>query len=987
MPPWTHKRKRETCQNTNKIRRVEEKSDVSDHTNANTKPMRRFCQIKYRDRPIKEGEKEVVVTGTTPLGTNKKLNRNQDVVSPDVKVPMESHQNYSQNRFRFVVLDSESEDEPMFTKKDLGKYSDSQVVKESKGSTKREENNSQLDLGVLESCRQSCLPSKLKSFEDSEITNKLRGPVEDIYSESELDHKRVPLKWQPHDSGGTLAVRDSESEDDMYPLKIALARIKNSKVAKESRGLGQGGGYSFRSEDIVCASTSSTSSCITTSYGDEKSCTTVDKKDISQCQINEDERKVCHQCRRKDERVVVPCRKCRQKLYCVTCILNWYPQIPEEQIATACPFCRGNCNCKTCLHSIGHAKMKQTNLTKAEKIRHSQFLIHSLLPFLERICDEQYKEMEIEARILGAPVFKLETEKTSCYEYERVYCNNCATSIVDLHRSCPNSNCSFELCLSCCQEIRTGNLLDGSKEVRFHYPNRGDDYMHGGDPLAESCEMANSLHESKLVVEWKAYKDGSIPCPPKSMGGCGGNHLLELKRVLPIGWITDLQLKAEEIGRSCIYVPSVENQIVNGIEMSRRAAWREGSSDNYLYCPRLSNISMENELIHFQKHWANGEPIIVRNVLEQTLGLSWDPMVMMRALCDTTDLETGSDCSEVKAIDCLANCEVEISTQDFFKGYTEGRAYKNLWPEMLKLKDWPPSANFEDLLPRHCEEFITALPFQDYTNPKKGALNLAAKLPDSILKPDLGPKTYIAYGLAEELGRGDSVSKLHCDISDAVNILIHTAEVSLTKDQCSEVKSLKQKHKVQDEKEGVLLTPQEKWRFHEQFDGIEGTSFPGFHSKETDDTGGALWDIFRRQDVPKLKEYLKKHFKEFRHIYCSQVATVVHPIHDQSFYLNSTHKRKLKEEFGIEPWTFEQKLGEAVFIPAGCPHQVRNLKSCTKVALDFVSPENIHECFRLTEEFRRLPKNHKIREDKLEIKKMTLHAINHAVKELEALMV
>ena len=29
---------------------------------------------------------------------------------------------------------------------------------------------------------------------------------------------------------------------------------------------------------------------------------------------------------------------------------------------------------------------------------------------------------------------------------------------------------------------------------------------------------------------------------------------------------------------------------------------------------------------------------------------------------------------------------------------------------------------------------------------------------------------------------------------------------------------------------------------------------------------------------------------------------------------------------GIEPWTFVQKLGEAVFIPAGCPHQVRNIK-------------------------------------------------------------
>ncbi|KAF5943595.1 hypothetical protein HYC85_017672 [Camellia sinensis] len=220
--------------------------------------------------------------------------------------------------------------------------------------------------------------------------------------------------------------------------------------------------------------------------------------------------------------------------------------------------------------------------------------------------------------------------------------------------------------------------------------------------------------------------------------------------------------------------------------------------------------------------------------------------------------------------------------------------------------------------------------------------------------------------LPEELGRGDSVTKLHCDMSDAVNILMHTAEIDSDDQQRAAIEKLKKNHQAQDERERLIREMNEdltrpcngigEQKLELDASDIKhvGNEIDVKQPSETsevitdpvgehkgcsallegalDETAGALWDIFRREDVPKLQEYLRKHSIEFRHTFCSPVE-----------------------------------------------------QSCTKVAVDFVSPENVHECLRLTEEFRRLPKDHKVREDKLEIKKMILHAMNQAVEDFEAL--
>ncbi|XP_071726344.1 lysine-specific demethylase JMJ27-like isoform X2 [Rutidosis leptorrhynchoides] len=777
---------------------------------------------------------------------------------------------------------------------------------------------------------------------------------------------------------------------------------------------------------------------------------------------------MCHQCQRNDKGRVVNCGNCKTKRYCVPCMTTWYPNMTEEMFAERCPVCLDNCNCKSCLRDV-HPKVKgkiDFKPSDDQKVQYSIYILHVLLPFLERLNKEHIKEKLIESNIQGCQVSEVNLHKAKCSSDERMYCDCCKTSIFDLHRSCPS--CNYDLCLKCCWELRDGNLQGNKEDVKYDFTDPGVEYLHGGaykPPVTKretNCVTMTEAPNGKIITDWKCFDDGRIPCPPESMGGCG-HGVLELMYVKKEESVSTLLENAKELLKKhklkedmrempkewCTCSDSVNENDTD--KQLRKAASRENSNDNYLYCPRAIDIQ-SGDLKHFQWHWSKGQPVIVSNVLETTLGLSWEPMVMWRAFRQIANVNHDT-LLDVTALNCLDWCEVDINVHKFFTCYTDGRYESNGWPQILKLKDWPPSNLFEERLPRHGVEFISSLPFKEYTHPRDGYLNLAVKLPAKSCKPDMGPKTYIAYGVFQELGRGDSVTKLHCDMSDAINVLTHTATWTLGSDKLQSIKRLKMKHEAQDLKElfgvnngnitdgsdedigsskksnATRRTRQNETRVkrhvkvedksvlgdcngktgyipksdnesdptrvqlngHKVSEGAEcitgssqeddevkrkdisngSTRRSGrkkLKSNETDkssptekrdssseneeacnddeqtddmevdnqngtcvdglnlEEGGALWDIFRREDTPKLEEYLKKHFTEFRHVFCRPLQQVIHPIHDQTFYLTVEHKRKLKEEFGIEPWTFVQKLGDAVFIPAGCPHQVRNLK-------------------------------------------------------------
>jgi lysine-specific demethylase 3 len=218
---------------------------------------------------------------------------------------------------------------------------------------------------------------------------------------------------------------------------------------------------------------------------------------------------------------------------------------------------------------------------------------------------------------------------------------------------------------------------------------KGGSYSFGNIPLSKDANRSknssngqsyNSMpavgNPNNGLLLWKAKSDGSIPCPPKEVGGCG-NTLLDLKCLFPEKMLAEIEDRADKVLRSETLAKAMvsrsdrcpcfdhSGRIRTESISVREAASRKDSSDNFLYCPVATGIQ-DDDIVHFQMHWAKGEPVVVSDVLQLTSGLSWEPMVMWRALRERSKGKAEDEQFAVWAIDCLDWCEVGSSIPKCF---------------------------------------------------------------------------------------------------------------------------------------------------------------------------------------------------------------------------------------------------------------------------------------------------------------------------------
>ncbi|KAK6537696.1 hypothetical protein TWF694_011867 [Orbilia ellipsospora] len=344
-------------------------------------------------------------------------------------------------------------------------------------------------------------------------------------------------------------------------------------------------------------------------------------------------------------------------------------------------------------------------------------------------------------------------------------------------------------------------------------------------------------------------------------------------------------------------VDSMVNELNNFVqEMERSKEKPDEDCSTYatrrlqdaIFAPVFEFPAGEFDEDSFKRIWGLHGRPIIITNCLERFKLPWDPKYFINN-------HGNENCTLVQTCPPFNNYTSKVSK--FFEQFGQTHTI-----EALKLKDWPPADNFADVFPELMLDFELALPDAISNFVKHdGVYNLTSRFPEGYNKPDLGPKMYNAFPATVQMdGTIGGTTNLHRDITDAINFMMFATSASDT-------------------------------------DGVK-------HSFENDKdrSPGAIWDIFPIGATKHIRKYLDEKYPN----------QPTDPFHRQNCYLAQEDLKILYRNYGVQSYRILQRPGDAIMIPAGCAHQVRNIKDCIKVAVDFLSPESVEICEYLLQENR-----------------------------------
>ncbi|KAJ1807786.1 Lysine-specific demethylase 3B, partial [Coemansia sp. RSA 2598] len=219
-----------------------------------------------------------------------------------------------------------------------------------------------------------------------------------------------------------------------------------------------------------------------------------------------------------------------------------------------------------------------------------------------------------------------------------------------------------------------------------------------------------------------------------------------------------------------------------------------------------------------------------------------------------------------------------------------GRDRSTKRDEKRKENEMQDKVKATEFLKKKLDAVLQKVPFSEYTS-KNGSLNLVNRLPEPYARPNLDPELQLTYGNS---GVG-SRDNLRCEVADMVNVLVYASSKADL-----DYSALNNIHQVK-------ASRGRPRKINPAAAKEESSNKTRDESADDKDAVVVQWDIFPAEATETIGEF-------------KQNSSNTNVVYDQSAFLDDRDLQRMYREYGDEARCFRvyQRVGDAVFVPAGC---------------------------------------------------------------------